>query len=131
MPQVPLVVAEAKRALSEGQSVVIGLQATGEAAADALSLEPGQPCGWVSVTREMLQRFVAQHFPTRYQSDGKGGARHWSRLLHHPPDGLLLRCRATEMMTHLSPLARHQYAKVEFCRCIVSCISCATSNCQI
>lgn len=71
--QVPMVVAEAKRALSEGQAVVIGLQATGEAAADALNLEPGQPCGWVSVTREMLQRFVAQHFPTRYQSDGKGG----------------------------------------------------------
>ena len=72
--QVPLVVAEAKRALAEGQAVVIGLQATGEAAADALNLEPGQPCGWVSVTREMLQRFVTQHFPTRYHSDGKGGA---------------------------------------------------------
>ena len=68
-------VAEAKRALADGQAVVIGLQATGEAAADALSLEPGQACGWVSVTREMLHRFVAQHFPTRYQSDGKGGAR--------------------------------------------------------
>jgi len=72
--QVPLVVAEAKRALADGQAVVIGLQATGEAAADALNLEPGQNCGWVSVTREMLQRFVAQHFPTRYHSDGKGGA---------------------------------------------------------
>ena len=42
MVQVPTVVAEARRALEEGHCVVIGLQSTGEAAADALGLEPGQ-----------------------------------------------------------------------------------------
>ena len=68
----PLVVEEAKRALAAGQAVVIGLQATGEAAADALALVPGEPCGWISVTREVLLRFVTLHFPTRCESEGKG-----------------------------------------------------------
>ncbi len=40
--QVPTVVPEAKKALAEGCAVVIGLQTTGEAAADAMGLEPGQ-----------------------------------------------------------------------------------------
>lgn len=31
---------------------------------DALALEPGQPCGWVSATRETLRKFLMQHFPT-------------------------------------------------------------------
>lgn len=66
-------VEEAKRALASGQAVVIGLQATGEAAADALALEPGEACGWVSVTREMLLRFVTLHLPTRYEPQGSGG----------------------------------------------------------
>ena len=65
--QVPIVTAEAQAALAAGQAVVIGLQSTGEAAADAMQLEPGQTCGFVSTTRELLTRFVAQHFPVRYE----------------------------------------------------------------
>lgn len=65
--QVPIVAAEAQAALAAGQAVVIGLQSTGEAAADAMQLEPGQTCGYVSTTRELLTRFVAQHFPVRYE----------------------------------------------------------------
>ncbi|DBA97285.1 hypothetical protein WJX77_012218 [Trebouxia sp. C0004] len=65
--KVPIVAAEAKAALAAGQAVVIGLQSTGEAAADAMQLEPGQMCGFVSTTRELLSRFVTQHFPVRYE----------------------------------------------------------------
>lgn len=71
--QVPTVVPEAKKALSDGCAVVIGLQTTGEAAADALGLEPGQACGWVSTTREMLRRFVEAHFPV-LRENAKSGA---------------------------------------------------------
>ena len=65
--QVPKVIEEAQRALRDNCAVVIGLQTTGEAAADALGLQPGQLCGFTSTVQEMLQRFVATHFPTRYQ----------------------------------------------------------------
>ena len=65
--QVPRVTAEAHAALAAGQAVVIGLQSTGEAAADAMQLEPNQTCGFLSTTRELLTRFVAQHFPVRYE----------------------------------------------------------------
>ena len=60
-------VAEAQAAIAAGQAVVIGLQTTGEAAADAMQLEPGQMCGFVSTTRELLLRFTSQHFPVRYE----------------------------------------------------------------
>ena len=40
----------------------------GEAAADALKLEPGQVCGFVSTTREMLSRFVMTHLPVQYDA---------------------------------------------------------------
>ncbi|KAK9915021.1 hypothetical protein WJX75_003704 [Coccomyxa subellipsoidea] len=72
--KVPTVVPEAKKALTDGCAVVIGLQTTGEAAADALGLEPGQACGWVSTTREMLRRFVEAHFPVLRENakSGKG-----------------------------------------------------------
>ncbi|GIL61313.1 hypothetical protein Vafri_15702 [Volvox africanus] len=63
--KVPAVVSEAREALAAGQCVVIGLQTTGEAAADAVGLEPGPVPGFVSPTKEMLLRFVAQHFPVR------------------------------------------------------------------
>ena len=63
----PIVAAEAQAALASGQAVVIGLQSTGEAAADAMQLEPNQMCGFVSTTRELLSRFVTQHFPVRYE----------------------------------------------------------------
>eukprot|EP00208_Stichococcus_sp_RCC1054_P000099 CAMPEP_0206143488 /NCGR_PEP_ID=MMETSP1473-20131121/20743_1 /ASSEMBLY_ACC=CAM_ASM_001109 /TAXON_ID=1461547 /ORGANISM="Stichococcus sp, Strain RCC1054" /LENGTH=921 /DNA_ID=CAMNT_0053538919 /DNA_START=201 /DNA_END=2963 /DNA_ORIENTATION=+ len=72
--KVPSVVREAKGALAAGHAVVIGLQATGEAAAQALDLRPGQACGYVSVTREMLVRFVQTQFPTRKEPLGATGA---------------------------------------------------------
>lgn len=65
--QVPVVVAEARAAIAAGQAVVIGLQTTGEAAADAMQLEPHQACGFVSTTRELLSRFTSQHYPVRYE----------------------------------------------------------------
>ncbi len=63
--QIPTVVAEAREALAADECVVIGLQSTGEAAADAVGLEPGPVAGFVSPTKEMLLRFVRQHFPVR------------------------------------------------------------------
>jgi hypothetical protein len=52
-------------------------QSTGEAAVDALALNAGDQCGWVSTTRELLRRFVAAHFPTHREvpSSGAKGAR--------------------------------------------------------
>jgi hypothetical protein len=44
--------------------VVIGLQSTGEAAADSLGLQPGDQCGFISTTRQLLLHFVETHFPT-------------------------------------------------------------------
>ena len=67
-------VPEAKRALAEGCAVVIGLQTTGEAAADALGLAPGQACGSVSPTREMLSRFIGTHFPVLRETAKSAGA---------------------------------------------------------
>eukprot|EP00892_Ulva_mutabilis_P003294 jgi/Ulvmu1/1336/UM011_0064.1 len=60
----PTVVAAAKEALAGGMAVVIGLQSTGEAAMDALGLQHGAACGWVSATKETLRKFLLQHFPT-------------------------------------------------------------------
>ena len=71
--QVPVVAAEAQKALASGFAVVIGLQTTGEAAAESMGLQPGQACGFVSTTRELLQRFVETHFPTK--SEPKEGQR--------------------------------------------------------
>lgn len=66
--KVPAVVQEVKSALAEGNCVVIGLQSTGEAAADALNLVPGDNCGFVSVTKEIMLQFVRNHFPTTKQA---------------------------------------------------------------
>ena len=44
--------------------MVIGLQSTGEAAADSLGLQPGDLCGFISTTRQLLLHFVEAHFPT-------------------------------------------------------------------
>ncbi|EFJ50138.1 hypothetical protein VOLCADRAFT_58526, partial [Volvox carteri f. nagariensis] len=71
--KVPTVVSEAREALAAGQCVVIGLQSTGESAADAVGLEPGPVPGFVSPTKEMLLRFVAQHFPVRRAAAAAGG----------------------------------------------------------
>ena len=62
--KVPAIVEEAKLALDQGHAVVIGLQSTGEAAADALDIQLGDSCGWVSVTKQILLHFVNNHFPT-------------------------------------------------------------------
>lgn len=70
----PYVIREAQAALAGDQAVVIGLQSTGEAAADAMGLEPGKVCGFLSTTREMLHRFVTNHFPTQYEANTGDGA---------------------------------------------------------
>jgi C-terminal domain on Strawberry notch homologue/P-loop containing NTP hydrolase pore-1/UBA/TS-N domain len=62
--KVPAIVEEVKQAIDEGNAVVIGLQSTGEAAADALELQLGDSCGWISVTKSILLQFVHNHFPT-------------------------------------------------------------------
>jgi hypothetical protein len=49
-----------------------GVQSTGEAAADSLSLEPGSVCGWVSTTREILMQLVSRHFPTTKAEPAEG-----------------------------------------------------------
>lgn len=55
----------AKEALAQGSCVVVGLQSTGEAAAAALNLNPGDACGFVSTTQEIMLRFLEDHFPVR------------------------------------------------------------------
>lgn len=77
--QIPAVVAEAKAALESGHAVVIGLQSTGEAAADAAGLRPGATCSLLSTTRAMLAHFLETHFPTKMALpagalDGDGAA---------------------------------------------------------
>ena len=80
--QVPIVAAEAQAALAAGQAVIIGLQSTGEAAADAMQLEPGQACGFIATTRELLTRFVAQHFPVRHEpGPNEAAGKHQPALL--------------------------------------------------
>ena len=71
--KVPAVVEQSKKALEEGYCVVIGLQTTGEAAADALELVPGDNVGFISVTKEIMLQFVKNHFPT-LRGSGSGGS---------------------------------------------------------
>jgi hypothetical protein len=70
---------QAKAALSNGMCVVIGLQSTGEAAADAMGLEPGPLPGFVSPCKELLVRFIHQHFPTlkAQSAEGEEGIPAW------------------------------------------------------
>ena len=64
--QVPCVVSEARVALEGGFAVVIGLQTTGEAAADQLKLAPGAFYGeFISPTKQCMRLFVEQNFPVR------------------------------------------------------------------
>ncbi|KFM23228.1 Strawberry notch-like protein 1 [Auxenochlorella protothecoides] len=75
--KVPCVVAEARKALDSGFAVVIGLQSTGEAAADALGIDPGTPCGFISTCREIGIQFIANHFPYLVEAQtGEEVARH-------------------------------------------------------
>ena len=77
-----MVVKEAQAALDSGCAVVIGLQSTGEAAVDALGVEPGDVCGWVSTTRQLLSRFVDVHFPT-HREVPKASAKRAPLVLGH------------------------------------------------
>ena len=61
--KVPGLVKEVRSALKSGYAIIIGLQSTGEAAADALNLEPGCQCEFISVCREIMIQFVLNHFP--------------------------------------------------------------------
>eukprot|EP00775_Hariotina_reticulata_P007699 gene7699-7898_t len=61
------VIAEARAGLASGMCVVIGLQSTGEAAADAINLNPDSDVhGFVSPCRELLLHFIRQSFPVHY-----------------------------------------------------------------
>ncbi|CAH1780986.1 unnamed protein product, partial [Owenia fusiformis] len=63
--KVPAIVKEAKEALNAGHSVVIGLQTTGEASMESeLNKGVGAVQGFISLCREILSRFIEQHFPT-------------------------------------------------------------------
>lgn len=64
---------QAKAALASGMCVVIGLQSTGEAAADAMGLEPGPLPGFVSPCKEMLLRFIQLNFPEHAAQSPEGG----------------------------------------------------------
>jgi len=90
LAQVPTVVPEAKKAVQQGCAVVIGLQTTGEAAADSLGIEPGQSCGSVSTTKQMLWHFVATHFPLKRETQ-KNGEPLYQVAGSSQPQGLLAR----------------------------------------
>ncbi|CAI8044693.1 Protein FORGETTER 1, partial [Geodia barretti] len=63
--KVPAIVEEIKKALSQDMCVVIGLQTTGESSLESeMEANKGEPDGFVSICREILQRFVRDHFPT-------------------------------------------------------------------
>jgi hypothetical protein len=72
--KLPCVLAQVRAALAAGQCVVIGLQSTGEAATSAMELTPGEATPFVSVTREMLSRFIREHFPVHINPEGGVGA---------------------------------------------------------
>ena len=62
--KVPEIVKLAKEALVNGYSVVIGLQTTGEASMESeIDQNDGDVCGFVSLTKEILKRFIYQYFP--------------------------------------------------------------------
>ncbi|XP_072033726.1 uncharacterized protein [Amphiura filiformis] len=64
--KVPAVVKEAKAALESGHSVVIGLQTTGEASLESEMLKSDSKLTeFISIAREILIRFINQHFPTQ------------------------------------------------------------------
>ncbi|CAB4012834.1 FORGETTER 1-like [Paramuricea clavata] len=64
----PFIVNEAKEALESGNSVVIGLQTTGEASLESEVTRCGGNINhFVSTTEEILYRFIVQYFPTQIQ----------------------------------------------------------------
>ncbi|XP_052821363.1 protein strawberry notch homolog 1-like [Mya arenaria] len=71
--KVPTIISEARQALASGQCIVIGLQTTGEASLDSeLERGKGQVVGFMSLCREILQRFISTHFPTRLPPTKEG-----------------------------------------------------------
>jgi hypothetical protein len=64
--------------------VVIGLQSTGEAAADAMGLEPGPLPGFVSPCKEMLLRFIQQNFPEHAAQSPEGKVMGAAASLKYP-----------------------------------------------
>eukprot|EP00794_Sanderia_malayensis_P010733 gene10733-11882_t len=63
--KVPMIVEEARRQLENGNCIVIGLQTTGEASlGQELSRSGYNIRKFVSVTKEILKRFISQNFPT-------------------------------------------------------------------
>lgn len=63
--KVPEILRLSKEALDNGCSVVIGLQTTGEASMDSeLDQNNGEIKSFVSLTTEILKRFIYQYFPT-------------------------------------------------------------------
>lgn len=54
---------EAKKAIADGFSVVVGLQTTGEASLDSEISKGDTLSDFVSTAREMLHRFIMQNFP--------------------------------------------------------------------
>jgi hypothetical protein len=68
---------QVKAALAQGQCCVIGLQSTGEAASERSlteeskggSVPSGSRTTFVSPTRDLLQRFILDHFPTTLAPD--------------------------------------------------------------
>ncbi|PIK62947.1 hypothetical protein BSL78_00074 [Apostichopus japonicus] len=61
--KVPSIVSEAKKAITDGYSVVVGLQTTGEASLDSEISKGDTLSDFVSTAREMLHRFIMQNFP--------------------------------------------------------------------
>ncbi|EDO43448.1 predicted protein, partial [Nematostella vectensis] len=67
--KVPLIVKEAKAALNDGYSVVIGLQTTGEASLESeLNRNGGRINRFISICEEIMTRFITQYFPVKIQS---------------------------------------------------------------
>ncbi|KAK3094762.1 hypothetical protein FSP39_005887 [Pinctada imbricata] len=63
--KVPKIIEESRKALEEGNCVVIGLQTTGEASLESeMTKNRGSVSGFVSLCREILSRFIQQYFPT-------------------------------------------------------------------
>ncbi|XP_062521291.1 uncharacterized protein LOC134196225 isoform X2 [Corticium candelabrum] len=68
--KVPSIVSETKKALESGNCVVIGLQTTGEASmVSEMKTSGGMVSGWVSITQEILERFITSFFPTEMKNE--------------------------------------------------------------
>lgn len=60
-------VKDVKKALSNGLSVVIGIQSTGESTIDQMQLKVGRSYEMISTAREVMLNLVKNHFPTHAQ----------------------------------------------------------------